>query len=66
MKIPCEIYSRVSGYLRPVNQWNRGKQSEFKDRKNLIFIGTRLNPGESSLSLSELNAYSDPATKPDQ
>jgi len=29
----CEIYSRVVGYLRPVKQWNHGKQSEFTDRK---------------------------------
>ena len=29
----CEVYSRVVGYLRPVNQWNRGKQQEFVDRK---------------------------------
>ncbi len=29
----CEVYSRVVGYLRPVNQWNRGKQQEFNDRK---------------------------------
>ena len=28
----CEIYSRVVGYLRPVSQWNKGKQQEFKDR----------------------------------
>ena len=28
----CEVYSRVVGYLRPVNTWNRGKQQEFKDR----------------------------------
>jgi ribonucleoside-triphosphate reductase len=28
----CEIYSRVVGYIRPVNQWNKGKQQEFKDR----------------------------------
>jgi len=28
-----EIYSRVVGYLRPVAQWNKGKQEEFKDRK---------------------------------
>lgn len=28
-----EIYSRVVGYLRPVNQWNKGKQEEFKLRK---------------------------------
>ncbi len=30
----CEVYSRIVGYLRPVNQWNPGKQAEFKDRKN--------------------------------
>jgi ribonucleoside-triphosphate reductase len=29
----CEVYSRVVGYLRPVNQWNEGKQAEFKNRK---------------------------------
>jgi ribonucleoside-triphosphate reductase len=29
----CEIYSRVVGYLRPVRQWNAGKQSEFTDRR---------------------------------
>lgn len=28
-----EIYSRVVGYLRPVHQWNNGKQSEFNLRK---------------------------------
>jgi ribonucleoside-triphosphate reductase len=29
----CEVYSRVVGYLRPVKQWNKGKQEEFKMRK---------------------------------
>jgi len=29
----CEVYSRVVGYLRPVNQWNKGKKEEFKLRK---------------------------------
>jgi ribonucleoside-triphosphate reductase len=29
----CEVYSRIVGYMRPVNQWNNGKQQEFKDRK---------------------------------
>ena len=33
IRIPCEVYSRVVGYLRPVKQWNIGKQQEFKDRK---------------------------------
>ncbi|HOF33624.1 MAG TPA: anaerobic ribonucleoside-triphosphate reductase [Spirochaetota bacterium] len=31
-RIPVEVYSRVVGYFRPVNQWNRGKQEEFSDR----------------------------------
>jgi ribonucleoside-triphosphate reductase (formate) len=29
----CEVYSRVVGYLRPVQQWNLGKQAEFAIRK---------------------------------
>ncbi len=33
IKQPCEVYSRVVGYLRPVQQWNTGKQEEFKERK---------------------------------
>jgi anaerobic ribonucleoside-triphosphate reductase len=28
----CEVYSRVVGYIRPVNQWNEGKQAEYEDR----------------------------------
>jgi anaerobic ribonucleoside-triphosphate reductase len=33
IKQPCEVYSRVVGYLRPVSQYNIGKQQEFKERK---------------------------------
>ncbi|MDR2603584.1 MAG: ribonucleoside triphosphate reductase [Puniceicoccales bacterium] len=32
-----EIYSRIVGYLRPVQQWNDGKQAEFKMRSSLQF-----------------------------
>ncbi len=42
-----EIYSRVVGYLRPVSQWNFGKQSEFKLRKYY-----KLKSVQKSLSLS--------------
>ena len=31
---PCEIWSRVMGYHRPVSSYNIGKQGEFKQRKN--------------------------------
>ncbi|MDD2730914.1 MAG: ribonucleoside triphosphate reductase [Candidatus Portnoybacteria bacterium] len=30
---PCEVYSRIVGYIRPVQQWHPGKQEEFKDRR---------------------------------
>ena len=33
IKQPCEVYSRVVGYLRPVQQWNFGKKEEFKRRR---------------------------------
>ncbi|HAV92928.1 TPA: hypothetical protein DCW38_07105 [candidate division WOR-3 bacterium] len=32
-QVPTEIYSRVVGYFRPVNNWNEGKKEEFQDRK---------------------------------
>ena len=32
----CEVYSRIVGYLRPIQQWNVGKQEEFLKRKNFI------------------------------
>ncbi|MCD6352260.1 MAG: ribonucleoside triphosphate reductase, partial [Armatimonadetes bacterium] len=31
--VACEVYSRVVGYLRPVAQWNDGKQAEFLQRR---------------------------------
>jgi len=31
-----EVYSRVVGYLRPVAQWNAGKQAEFTQRKMFL------------------------------
>ena len=30
--VPCEVWSRVVGYYRPVRDWNKAKQEEFKDR----------------------------------
>ena len=35
-----EIYSRVVGYLRPVKQWNKGKQAEFELRQTYHVNGT--------------------------
>lgn len=35
----CEVYSRVVGFLRPVEQWNRGKQAEFAMRETYDRVG---------------------------
>lgn len=31
-KIPCEIYSRIVGYFRPLEQWNPAQKEQFHDR----------------------------------
>lgn len=28
----CEVFSRVVGYHRPIQNWNRGKREEFEQR----------------------------------
>lgn len=30
---PCEIWTRVMGYFRPLSEFNIGKKSEFYERK---------------------------------
>ena len=37
-----EIYSRITGYYRPVQNWNDGKSQEFKDRKVYNIATSRL------------------------
>ena len=33
---PCEIFTRVCGYLRPTQSFNPGKKAEFRDRVNYL------------------------------
>ena len=33
VRVPCEVYSRIVGYLRPVQNWHQGKRQEFSERK---------------------------------
>ncbi len=37
-----EVYSRITGYYRPVQNWNDGKAQEFKDRK--VYDVTHVKP----------------------
>jgi len=32
-RVPCEVYSRIVGYFRPIRNWNKGKRREFMERK---------------------------------
>ena len=40
VKVPCEIYSRIVGYLRPVQAWNQGKQQEYEERQVFNVTGS--------------------------
>jgi len=44
---PCEVYSRVVGYLRPVQQWNKGKRAEYSER-----VPFRLGQSTRSVSVA--------------
>ena len=35
----CEVFSRVTGYFRPVANWNKGKKQEFMERKMYRVVG---------------------------
>lgn len=52
----CEVFSRVVGYIRPVNQWNEGKKTEFEARKNFV-----IEEGKCVSSLRGANLVSDAA-----
>ncbi len=43
-----EVYSRVVGYFRPVQQWNIGKKMEFKDRITYSHSSGKEKTGSSS------------------
>ena len=47
----CEIWSRVSGYLRPKDGYNPGKQEEFDSR--VTYEPKELNDGRTSQATDE-------------
>ena len=40
---PCEVFSRIVGYLRPITQWNKGKKAEWHDR---VAFRVKIESGE--------------------
>ncbi len=41
---PAEVYSRITGYYRPVQNWNDGKTEEYKQRKLYDIANSKLDP----------------------
>lgn len=45
-----EVYSRVCGFFRPVQQWNKGKKEEFKERRKFAVNLIRLHSGTQKMA----------------
>ena len=45
----AEVYSRITGYYRPVQNWNEGKTQEYKNRTNYDIHGSKLKHGVSHI-----------------
>jgi anaerobic ribonucleoside-triphosphate reductase len=57
----AEVYSRITGYYRPVKNWNEGKTQEFKDRKVYNIGGADIKPAvDSPLQDRELLLFTTP------
>ena len=55
-----EVYSRVVGYLRPIKQWNDGKQAEYCRRQPFRIPPEDL-PGVAAITLKDAAPVSSPA-----
>ena len=50
-----EVYSRITGYYRPVQNWNDGKTQEFKDRKEYVLGSSHLKERKVEKEVETLN-----------
>jgi anaerobic ribonucleoside-triphosphate reductase len=55
-----EVYSRITGYYRPVKNWNDGKTQEFKDRKVYRSDDAGVQPGDGSAQKPALLLFTTP------
>lgn len=46
----AEVYSRITGYYRPVQNWNEGKSQEYKDRRIYEMENSRAMPVSSGIN----------------
>ena len=47
-----EVYSRITGYYRPVQNWNDGKSQEYKDRKVYDIANSKLTHGAPDMEVT--------------
>ena len=52
----AEVYSRITGYYRPVQNWNEGKTQEYKDRKSYDITRSVLKNGTTFVLEPEKSA----------
>ncbi|MBE6664076.1 MAG: ribonucleoside triphosphate reductase [Ruminococcaceae bacterium] len=52
-KSRTEVYSRITGYYRPVQNWNDGKAQEYKDRLVYNIENSKLNKAEKAVAKEE-------------
>lgn len=45
----AEVYSRITGYYRPVKNWNEGKSQEYKNRTTYDITNSALKKGEAAV-----------------
>ncbi len=60
-----EIYSRITGYYRPVQNWNDGKTQEFKDRKTYDLAHSHLTHEGCGCTVSQVPNPADTAAVKD-
>ena len=50
----AEVYSRITGYYRPVRNWNDGKAQEFIDRREYVISKAGSHPAAAQRQPAEL------------
>ena len=58
-----EVYSRITGYYRPVQNWNDGKSEEFKMRQTYNIKNSKLRKGQKDNDVEETEACGPVATE---
>ena len=63
---PAEVYSRITGYYRPVQNWNDGKVEEYRERKLYDTAGSCLKKKPAGSVSAEAQPAAEPAGKTDK